>query len=293
MIFRRWVSDNLLAITGNSLLIDGEDVSKNKMRPQILGEWLMELGKGLIELAFPPTVLCPACWQEPGWRRGLGQNCRRRIGAIVPPICDKCGRLLRLEAHARHYCEQCRRRGYYFNQARSVAIYDGALREYLAELKYRYRPELGEALGQLFVEWMDAHPRYGRFDVIIPIPLHRQKLAVRGYNQAELLANPLQRHLGIALKNDIIIRYKLTESQNILDREARFANLHDAFRVLKPGEVAGARVLLIDDILTTGATVSEAARVLLRAGAAKVDVLTLAMGVVDRQWPELNSDKGD
>lgn len=268
-------------------------MSKNKISLQILGKLLTELGKGFVELAFPPPTLCPACWQEPRWRWGLGKNCRRRIAAIAPPVCNKCGRPLRGEKLTHLHCGQCRQTAYYFSQARSVALYDGALREYLAELKYRYRPELGEALGQLLVEWVDDHPRYGKFDAIIPIPLHKQKLTMRGYNQAELLANPLRRHLGIALKNDIIVRYKLTESQNALDRQSRFANVRDAFRVTAAGEVTGSRVLLIDDILTTGATVSEAARVLLRAGAVDVKVLTLAAGVVDRQWLGIKSDEGD
>ncbi len=182
-------------------------------------------------------------------------------------------------------CTQCIQTRYYFSQARSVALYEGALREYLSELKYRYRPELGLALGELLVEWAKLHREYfKKINIIIPIPIHSQKMAVRGYNQAELLANPLQRYLGIYIKSAIIIRDKITESQNSLHKEERFYNISGAFRLLDTRGLPGARVLLVDDILTTGATVSEAARILLRGGAKEVKVLTLAGGVIDSQW---------
>ena len=101
-----------------------------------------------------------------------------------------------------------------------------------------------------------------------------------------MLANPLQRYLGIKLRSDIIVRDKLTESQNSLSKDKRFSNIAGAFRVVNTQGLSGASVLLVDDILTTGATASEAARLLLRAGALKVKVLTLAVGVIDTTWVE-------
>ncbi|TCL64807.1 ComF family protein [Hydrogenispora ethanolica] len=248
-------------------------------------KWYQSLGSGIAELIFPPRQLCPVCHQEESIQRGLGRRCLQRIALIVPPICERCGRPLRLAvAHARQ-CSQCERNQYYFSQARSVALYEGALREYLAELKYRYRPDLGPALGELLVEWAKLHSEFVRkIDRIVSIPIHSQKMMLRGYNQAELLANPLRNYLGIRSTYSIMMREKLTESQNALDKEERFANISGAFRVVDHSGLTGARVLLIDDILTTGATASEAARVLLRGGARDVKVLTLAAGVIDSQW---------
>ncbi len=246
--------------------------------------WLREISQGVVELLFPPEERCPVCSQEDCLHHGLGRNCIRKIALITPPVCEKCGRPLRLESIGRKICEQCNETRYYFSKARSVAVYEGALREYLTELKYRYRPDLGEALGVLLVEWVKNHHEYQKMDLIIPIPIHRQKLMARGYNQAELLANPLQRYLGIPIKNDIILREKITLSQNALHKEQRFINISKAFRVLDAKPLEGAKVLLVDDIFTTGATVSEAARVLIRAGAYEVKVLTLAGGILDPEW---------
>lgn len=247
-------------------------------------KWFSRLGSGFIELVYPGLRECPVCRQEPAYRQGIGANCLRKKGWITPPICRKCGRPLRLNAEDQSICSQCNEKRYFFSKARAVGLYEGALREYLSELKYRYRPELGEALGKLMVEWVKLDPEYQKADLIIPIPIHRLKLELRGYNQAEILANPLQKHLGIKLKNDIIIRDKLTESQNSLSKENRFSNIAGAFRVINAKELTGTSVLLVDDILTTGATASEAARVLLRAGARTVKVLALAAGVMDTTW---------
>ncbi len=247
--------------------------------------WLQQVGKGMVELVFTSPSYCPVCGQEESLANGLGKNCLRKIALIQAPVCRKCGRPKRLLATVGDICNQCNETRYFFSEARAVAVYDGALREYLTELKYRYRPDLGEALGMLIVDWIKYHREfYRKINLIIPIPIHWQKLSVRGYNQAELLANPLQKYLGIKIKNDIIIRDKITESQNALSKEERFANIDRAFRVNDTVSVSGARVLLVDDIFTTGATVSEAARVLLRAGALDVKVLTLAGGVMDSEW---------
>ena len=248
-----------------------------------------ELGLGFKELIFPTTALCPVCHQEESIRGSLGRNCLRKIAFITPPVCRRCGRPMRgapiLGAAIRETeCGQCRTTSYYFTKAGAAGLYEGALREYLAELKYRYRPELGAALGVLLVEWLKMNRTFGRADIILPIPIHPQKMEARGYNQAELLAKPLRKYLGIPLKNDIIIRGKITESQSALGKDERFANVKEAFRVADPSAVSGKRILLVDDILTTGATASEASRVLLRAGAMEINVLTLAAGVIDMGW---------
>jgi competence protein ComFC len=242
------------------------------------------LGAGLVELVFAPVGLCPICGQERSLRQGLGKNCLERIVLVTPPVCGKCGRPLRLNTENQLICNQCGTAQYYFRKARAVAVYEGAIREYLAELKYRFRPELGVALGELLVEWIKLNREFQKNDLIIPIPLHQQKMALRGYNQAELLARPLGKYLGEKIMSEVLIREKRTEKQNVLTKSARFANITNAFRVIKPKAVAGKRILLVDDILTTGATVSEAARMLLKAGALSVDVVAVAAGVIETDW---------
>ena len=262
------------------------------MKFQEFKKIILYIQKCLIELLFPSGKQCPVCHQEKSLRNGLGNNCFQKIALISKPICEKCGRPLRLDMVGKQICEQCETTRYYFDKSRSVAIYEGALREYLADLKYRYRPELGEAWGELLVEWYRFHQDFGKIDLIIPIPIHHQKKVIRGYNQAELLAKPLQRHLGIKQKSDIINRHVFTENQNALHKEARFKNVSNAFKVDNANEVSNSSILLIDDIFTTGATVSEAARILLRAGALRVNVLTLAAGVIESQWLEKEKKDG-
>jgi competence protein ComFC len=256
-----------------------------RIKSTLVGKsWLDFFGSGLGELFFPPPVVCPACLQERSLRRGLGRNCLDRVMLITPPLCLKCGRPLRLKTANRQICRQCATTEFYFSEARAVAVYDGAIREYLAELKYNYRPELGLALGELLVEWLRANRDFQANDLLLPIPIHRERMARRGYNQAELLAKPVERYLGINIASSVLEREKDTASQNVLNKTERFLNVKNAFRVVKPNQVAGKRILLIDDILTTGATVSEAARVLLKAGALRVTVLTLAAGIIDTDW---------
>jgi competence protein ComFC len=242
------------------------------------------LGAGLAELVFAPCGICPVCGQERSVRQGLGHNCLARLLLVVPPVCSRCGRPLRLNSQKQSICKQCAATEYYFRQARAVALYEGALREYLTDLKYRFRPELGVALGELLVEWSKLNRRWRQNDLIIPVPLHQQKMVARGYNQAELIARPLGAYWGKKILTEAVVREKPTQKQNDLSKQERFLNIANAFRVLKPQLVAGKRILVIDDILTTGATVSEVARMLLKAGALRVDVLTVATGVVESDW---------
>ena len=245
-----------------------------------------QLGRGLMELAFPGKSLCPVCQQELSYQGGLGKNCLARIVLIEPPLCQRCGRPQRLEAVAADSCVQCSNTRFYFITARAVGLYEGALREYLAELKYRYRPDLGQALGKLLVAWVKLHPDFAKADLVIPVPIHHSKLTLRGYNQAELIAKPLADYLGVRLPTEIISREKVTTSQSALNKEARFDNIREAFKVENAIPLKGAKVILVDDILTTGATASEVARMLLRAGALEVRALTLAVGVIETDWFE-------
>jgi ComF family protein len=120
----------------------------------------------------------------------------------------------------------------------------------------------------------------GVYDIMLPVPLHVQRLRWRGFNQAQLLARPLAHAAGVRLDPYSLERVRPTRPQVELDEKERRHNVAGAFRVLRPKAVAGRRVLLVDDVYTTGATVDECSRVLLRAGAQSVDVLALARAVL-------------
>lgn len=169
-------------------------------------------------------------------------------------------------------CPVCSEGGSNFDAVYSFGEYDGALRGLIHLFKYSKIETLAQPLSRLLVR---ALPREQPFDLIIPVPMHWRKRWERGFNQAELLAAPLARRYGIKLSQNLR-RRRYTQSQAALSEAERRRNLKDSFCVTHPEEVAGRRVLLVDDVLTTGATLRAAAACLKSAGVAYVSALTLA-----------------
>lgn len=149
------------------------------------------------------------------------------------------------------------------------------MRQAILLFKYGGRPSLGRHLGRLMAEAVGGLFDPGRFDLVIPVPLHPGRERERGFNQAALLAKEVGSAWGLRVGHRLLRRVRATEAQSG-GRSARAANVRGAFHVARPDQVAGCKVLLIDDVFTTGATVSECAKTLLAAGAAEVAVYTLA-----------------
>ena len=230
-----------------------------------------------IELTFRQAMnrfLCPSCLMD--------------FQPARSPLCTRCGAVFEAVEGEDHFCENCIRAPRHFHQARAAGIYEGALRQVIQDFKFHGKIHLARPLGLLM-----RHAFYGMYapdsstvpGTIVPVPLHAGRLRKRGFNQAFLLADHLidlnRRHPGpggFALKTsrDILMRCRSTHPQTGLNKERRKSNISGAFTVNAPEKAFGKHILLIDDVYTTGATVDECARVLIRAGAARVDVLTLA-----------------
>lgn len=178
-------------------------------------------------------------------------------------------------------CRQCQSSRRYFTVARAPTVYDGALKDYVHRLKYGGERPLGLALGVLLGRYLDRERVLWPVDALVPVPLHPHRLEDRGFNQAEVLARVAGDWVGRPVWSDALQRVRSTESQTRLSVRARYDNVTGAFRSLRADRLAGRRLLLIDDVLTSGATADEAARTLLRAGAVRVNVLCLAVGVPD------------
>lgn len=216
-------------------------------------------------MAWLRPHFCPGCFQ-----------------AVVPleqPLCIGCGTMVSGADGPDPLCASCRDQAPAFDRARAAFAYQGSLREVIQCLKYRGQTQLAGPLGQLM------HAVYRRFwqpadvDLILPVPLHRRRLRERGFNQALLLVRRWPRAAGeprVPLECSVLVRTRATAPQAGLDRRARRTNISGAFAVRSPARVAGRRLLLVDDVITTGATVAECARVLKQSGAARVDVLALA-----------------
>ena len=176
----------------------------------------------------------------------------------------------------------CRRVEPPFARATAYGSYEGGLRELLHLLKYEAIRPAASVLGRMLSEAISAlQPSFGDTQLlVVPVPLHREKLRQRGFNQAELLAREAIKIVGangrMLLNSRILERRRPTQSQTGLTRHQRRENVRGAFAVATPGEIAGREVLLVDDVFTTGTTLSECARILRRAGASKVWVATVA-----------------
>lgn len=230
----------------------------------------------LLDALLPPR--CLSCGEAVDRQGGLCARCWTGLTFIAPPFCACCGLPFEYEAQEGALCGACLAAPPPFARARAVLVYDDGSRPLVLGFKHGDRIHAARAYGV----WM---ARAGRellegADRLVPVPLHRARLFHRRYNQAALLAQALSRHGGIPTTPDLLERRRATPTQGGLDRQGRHRNVKGAFR-LRPGQsVRGQRLVLVDDVLTTGATLAECTRVLLRAGAARVDVLTLARVVL-------------
>jgi len=195
-------------------------------------------------------------------------------------VCALCGeRLVTPYAEAQPICGECRNDAPPFARAMAYGSYDGGLRELIHLLKYgRVRPAAG-VLGRMLAAVIQGFGSEFISAVVVPVPLHGSKLRQRGFNQAEEIARAALKTLNrseLRFASRVLIRRRATESQTGLSDHQRQQNVRGAFVVASPGEIAGEDVLLVDDVFTTGATVTECARVLRRAGADRVFVATVA-----------------
>ncbi len=236
-------------------------------------------GEALVDVIYPPA--CLVCRRAIAEQGGLCPACWGEIAFIERPFCERLGvpferdlgqpGLISLEAAAHPPV---------FARARAVARYDSDGARALAyRLKYRDRLELAEPIGR----WMAraGAELLAESDLIAPVPLHRRRLFARQFNQSAALAQVIARESGVPQDSFALVRVKATRPQVGLSRAQRGANLSGAFKVTpeRAAAVRGRRIVLVDDVLTTGATANAAARALLRAGATQVDLLVFARAV--------------
>lgn len=230
------------------------------------------------DLLFPRGKTCAWC----GRPAGRGAFCRQCYGELFSwreqyQPCRYCGRLLSKTRGAT--CRQCRDESPPFRRARAVGVYRGILKDMIWALKYQGRRSLAVPLGHLLAGVVVTAFGSSRPGLVIPVPLTAARLQARTFNQAELLARTLGRELGLAVSGQALARVRETAPQVGLSRRERWRNLAGAFQVQEPALVKGQRLLLVDDVMTTGATAAACTGALLAAGAAGVEVVTLATSI--------------
>jgi len=225
-----------------------------------------------LDSLLPPQCLsCDGVVDTPG---NLCAACFSCFTFITGPCCERCGIPFGGPVIDDLLCGACLRDQPSYARARAAFIYDAHSRGLVLKLKHADRTDATAHLAR----WLQraGAELIAACDVMVPVPLHRWRLLRRTYNQSALLANALRKYTGKPVLADALVRLKPTASQGKLDRKARRRNVARAFTVRDPPAIAGRRVLLVDDVLTSGATADACARTLLTAGAAAVDVLVLA-----------------
>ena len=233
---------------------------------------LGRLCKRALDTLLPPQCLgCRALVDEPGT---LCSVCWGEITFLGPPQCHVCGLPFEYDLGEGALCGACARRAPVYRRARSALAYDQASRGLVIAFKHADRTDAAPAYGR----WLARAGRglIAESDLIAPVPLHWTRLFARRYNQAALLAQVLGRLSGLPVATDLLVRRRRTPSQGGLSPYRRRRNVQGAFAVDPKRRLEGRRVLLVDDVFTTGATAAACCRALLKAGAGSVDVLTLA-----------------
>lgn len=225
-------------------------------------------------LFYPPT--CVVCLGTVERLDYLCADCRSRAPRITAPFCAKCSEPFFGAITQTFSCANCEHRTLHFDAAVAAYRSRGLVRQLVHDFKYGRQRHLRHPLaGWLSETLRDSRLRDRRFDIIVPVPLHAARERERGFNQATLLAELLASRLALPLR-PVLERIRYTTTQTAYDRAERMENLQDAFRLRKNRDVRQLRVLLIDDVLTTGSTLSECARVLKAAGALSVHAATAA-----------------
>ncbi len=214
----------------------------------------------------------------------LCSSCMQNYVEVKSPKCSVCGFMFRSREGKDHICGTCIKKPAKFEKARAYGLYDGALRKTIHCLKYYQKPYLAEPLGLLLFSEFIRNWDPKKVHVIIPVPLHNGRMKKRGFNQSFQLVRKWpewSNKMGFDyiidnIDPDILRRKKRTKSQVGMGKEERVKNMRGVFEVAYPLKIEGKKVLLIDDVLTTGATVNECAGLLAKKGAQSVDVLTLA-----------------
>lgn len=237
------------------------------------------LGQKILDLIYPPSLECPICGSVIDETRTyqLCDRCIRQFEWNVGKVCSCCGKAMR-EDSKRDLCRDCTSYGRKFDWGLSCTSYGLMEKRLIQDLKFHGKSYVGGIIGQIMYDRLKMEDL--DLDLIIPVPVHKSRLEKRGYNQAEIIARELSKRIGIPLDAGLLMRRRKTIARKILGREERRGTIQDAFYVVEDKKVLleACKVLLVDDIMTTGSTADACASKLREAGAEKIILMTFASG---------------
>ena len=230
----------------------------------------------LSSLVFP--VLCEICGQalNPNPPSGICEKCAASIKKIAAPHCHGCGRTLIGQTLR---CADCQNESYSYDSVFACASYEGPMRELIHAYKFKHRKYLKHFFIRMAEEFIRSNIRCTHLEITLPVPIGAHRSLERGFNQSELISMAIARNLNLRHSSGNLVRTKSETAQSLLTKNDRKINVKGAFSVKRPELLKSKNLLLIDDILTTGQTASECARILKEAGASSVTVLAMARGV--------------
>jgi ComF family protein len=258
--------------------------------------------RGVREALFSLAFLAPCriCGEilDTGDRIPFCRTCLTLLTQQLPePLCDCCGRPIVstavLGGVAKPQCHLCRKQVYGFDFARSFGAYTPAMARAILLLKYGDVAPIGGWFARQLAALARRQPDEFAADAVVPVPLDRGRLRERGYNQAELIAKPLARLLRVPFRSYLLVRTRPRPNQLRLTRRERWETVRGAYATQETAQVDKLRVLLVDDVFTTGATLDACSRALRRAGAARVTCLTVARALPQNPTPEAGSQYQD
>jgi len=228
--------------------------------------------EGVNHLLLPAT--CPACGKVLAFGQKICPDCKKQMTYVKEPFCMKCGKELKdMEAE---YCYDCSHKTHLFTRGLALYIYNQTVSRAIFDLKYKNRRENGIFFGEELALRYGSLIREWEIDLVLPVPIYNKKKVKRGYNQAAIVGKRFATLVGVSYSEKILYRQKCTKPLKTMNDRERVKHLLGAFAVKEEGK--GRRVLLVDDIYTTGATMDACSRVLLKAGFSQVYFLTVAVG---------------
>lgn len=219
---------------------------------------------------------CPVCRNIAGKKQLVCPECRKILPYIKEPICKKCGKAI--DDTEKEYCYDCERKPFYYNSGRCVFTYNKIMKQSMGDFKFRDKQEYGSFFAKEMVRINGKWILRKGAEVIIPVPIHKNKLAFRGYNQAELLAEEIGRLLKLPVLKNGLYRKTDTKPQKQLNDKERIRNLDQAFEVHKEAFGNFEKAVLIDDIYTTGSTIEACTKELLKTNIKEVYFLCTCIG---------------
>jgi len=231
----------------------------------------------IINLFYP--ALCRVCSKKINeFNHNICGGCAKKIKERMPPFCMKCGRQLKGDPELIATCQGCKKDAPHFDRAWSACCYDDPLKGLIHDFKYKKITSLSADFTTLIINFMKKYNVGRDCQIIIPIPMHPNRLFKREINHSDILARDLSKTMGISYSGNTLKKTKDTLLQSKLKREARIKNLHSSFFLKDNSIVRNKNILLVDDLFTTGSTVNECSMLLKNSGARCVEIMTLARG---------------